>query len=208
MKKIMTTIVLSILFHAAVFAQCICYTVEDLSIEQEGFMNLVLSNACDNNVYLNLYVISSTPPYDTLGIQESFAAFILPLNTNVANLLTTELTTLPSMENYRVAISNGTLNCDSLKFSPTLNTTNLSTDRFQSIRPNPFSTQTTIQFDQNLHNATLRIFDTTGRQVSSLKNIVGSQITLDRQALVDGVYFITLTQDDQLIATDKLIIRK
>lgn len=207
MKKIMTTLVLAILFNASVIAQCSCYSVEGLSIVGQDSMELVLSNACDENVYLNLYVISSIAPFDTLGKQEFFGAFILPFNTNVPNILSTNLSTPPMLGTYRVSITNGTLACDSLQFSTALNTTNIRYDNFKSISPNPFNTTTTIAFEKVLKEASLTIYNSNGQEVKQIKGISGQIFTLNRDNLGSGIYFLTLTQDSQLIAMDKLVVK-
>lgn len=72
--------------------------------------------------------------------------------------------------------------------------------------PNPFSTQTTLQTDNSLHNATLTIENCFGQTVEQIKNINGQIIVFDRNNLPSGLYFIRLTQENQIIATNKIII--
>lgn len=74
------------------------------------------------------------------------------------------------------------------------------------IYPNPFSSQTTLQTDNLLHNATLTVDNYFGQTVKQIKNISGQTITLHRDNLSIGLYFVRLTQDNKVIATDKLII--
>lgn len=74
-----------------------------------------------------------------------------------------------------------------------------------SIYPNPFSSQTTLQTD-NFFNATLTVYNSFGQQVKQIKNISGQTITLNRDNLPSGIYFIQLTQDSKVITTAKLII--
>jgi len=208
MKKIMATLILAILFKASAIAQCSCYTVEGLSIVGQDSMDLVLSNTCDGNAYLNLYVISSIAPFDTLGRQEFFDAAILPFNTNVSNILSTDLTAPPMLGTYRVSITNLSLECDSLQFSPALNTTNIQYNNFKSISPNPFNTATTLQFDEFLNGASLTIYTYNGQKAKQIEGVSGQTLTLRRNNLVNGVYFITLTQGNKMIATDKLVIKE
>jgi len=207
MKKVIVIFLMTILFKTSAFAQCTCYTVEDLSIVGQDSMELVLSNACDGNVYLNLYVISSVPPFDTLGRQENWGAFILPFNTNVSNILSTTLTTPPAPGTYKVSISNGNFSCDSLKFSQILNTSNLQYNPSKSIYPNPFSVETTLQVDHFLNAASLTVYNSNGQVVKQLNNISGQTVTLRRDNLTEGVYFIRLTQDNKLVAATKVLIK-
>lgn len=72
--------------------------------------------------------------------------------------------------------------------------------------PNPFSTQTVIQTGNLLKNATLTVDNCFGQTVTQIKNISGQTITLHRDNLASGLYFINLTQDNQVIATKKIVI--
>lgn len=75
-----------------------------------------------------------------------------------------------------------------------------------SIYPNPFSTQTTLQVDYSLNNATLTIVNCYGQVVKQLNAIDGNTITLSRDNITNGIYFIRLTEENKTIATERLII--
>jgi hypothetical protein len=75
-----------------------------------------------------------------------------------------------------------------------------------NIFPNPFSTQTTLQTDNPFRNATLTVYNLYGQTVKQINNISGQTIALHRDNLQSGLYFVQLTQDNQVIAIDKLII--
>ena len=72
--------------------------------------------------------------------------------------------------------------------------------------PNPFSTQTTLQTEKNLKDATLMVYNVYGQEVNRLINISGQTIIFSRDNLPSGIYFIRLSQDNKIIATDKLMI--
>lgn len=72
--------------------------------------------------------------------------------------------------------------------------------------PNPFSLQTTLQVNKNLSNATLTVYNCFGQTVEQIKNINGQTVVLSRDNLASGLYFVQLSQDNQTIATKKLII--
>ena len=74
------------------------------------------------------------------------------------------------------------------------------------ISSNPFSTQTTLHSDNPLKNATLTVYNCFGQAVKQMHNLTGQTITLHRDELPSGLYFIRLIQDDKVIATDKLVI--
>ncbi|NTW32940.1 MAG: T9SS type A sorting domain-containing protein [Bacteroidetes bacterium] len=75
-----------------------------------------------------------------------------------------------------------------------------------SVFPNPFAIQTTLQTDIFLKDATMILYNSIGKQVKQIKNISGQTITLNRDNLANGIYFIRLIQDNKTFITDKLII--
>ena len=80
------------------------------------------------------------------------------------------------------------------------------TEKDVFIFPNPFSSTTTVQTDNVFKDATLIVYNLHGQQVKQIKNISGQTVTLHRDNLPMGLYFIHLTQDNKTITTDKLII--
>lgn len=80
------------------------------------------------------------------------------------------------------------------------------------ISPNPFSTQTTLHTDRTdgrqaiFHNATLTVDNYLGQTVKQLKNISGHTVTLHRDNLPSGLYFVRLIEENKTIAADRLII--
>jgi len=83
---------------------------------------------------------------------------------------------------------------------------NQSSSFLLSIYPNPFSTQTVLQTDILFHNATLTVYNCFGQTVKEIKNISGQTVTLQRDNLPIGLYFIQLTEDNKTITADKLVI--
>ena len=75
-----------------------------------------------------------------------------------------------------------------------------------SISPNPFSSQTVLQTAVFFHNATLAVYNCFGQTVKEIQNINGQTVTLFRDNLPSGLYFIRLTEENKIIAVDKLII--
>ncbi len=75
-----------------------------------------------------------------------------------------------------------------------------------SIIPNPFSASTSLQLSGNYHNATLTIFNSNGQVVRQIKKISGHVVLLNRDNLASGLYFIRLSQDDNVSSTGKLVI--
>ncbi|MBM3437488.1 MAG: T9SS type A sorting domain-containing protein, partial [Bacteroidetes bacterium] len=72
--------------------------------------------------------------------------------------------------------------------------------------PNPFSTETTLQTNVNLKDATLTVYNSVVQQVKQIKNISGQAITFHRDNLPSGLYIVRLTEENNIIAEDKLVI--
>lgn len=75
-----------------------------------------------------------------------------------------------------------------------------------TIFPNPFSTKTVLRTDNLLYNATLSVENSFGQTVKQIKNIFGQTVILSRDHLTTGLYFLSLTQDDKVITTKKILI--
>ncbi len=82
---------------------------------------------------------------------------------------------------------------------------NITTEKV-SIYPNPFSSQTVLQTDKGFKNAILKLYNSLGQQIKQINNISSLTITLTRDNLLCGLYFLQLIQDNKTLATDKLII--
>lgn len=91
-----------------------------------------------------------------------------------------------------------------------LSTTISESDNFQNhsvkLYPNPFFTQTTLNTDIYLKDASLLVYNSLGQQVKQINNIFGQTITLFRDNLPGGLYFLRLTQNNKIFTTEKLII--
>ncbi|MBL0136272.1 MAG: T9SS type A sorting domain-containing protein [Chitinophagaceae bacterium] len=75
-----------------------------------------------------------------------------------------------------------------------------------SISPNPFISSTTIQTTGNLKNATLSIYNLYGQTLKQVNNISGQTVSLTRDNLPGGQYYLILTEENKIIAVEKLII--
>lgn len=144
---------------------------------------------------------------DSLGNSSCYQTTPSILSTVVTTTVSNPSTVIFSNAQYTyptIFISSG-----AIVNSPCLSVGVAQTNALQSkltIFPNPFSTETTLKTNDNFKNATLTIYNTIGREIKSMKNISTQTITLNRDNLQNGIYFILLTQDDKVIATDKLII--
>jgi len=73
--------------------------------------------------------------------------------------------------------------------------------------PNPFTTSTTIEFD-NENNAkhTLSIYDETGQLVRKMDNITSGRVKIERQNLKSGLYFFQLMNNRHSVGSGKIMI--
>lgn len=74
------------------------------------------------------------------------------------------------------------------------------------IFPNPFSEQTILQTDFQLKNASLTLENIHGQTIKQIKNISGQTINLQRDNLTSGLYFVRLTQNNNVIIFAKLFV--
>ncbi len=75
--------------------------------------------------------------------------------------------------------------------------------------PNPFSSVTNIQTNNAFKDATLTLYSSFGqivKQITSVTIGAGETITLYRDNLPSGLYFLRLTQDGKTFVTGKLVI--
>jgi len=75
-----------------------------------------------------------------------------------------------------------------------------------TISPNPLLTQTTLQTILPLQNATLALYNIAGQKVKQLNNVSGSMVTINRDNLTAGIYFLQVQQENEIIAAAKLVI--
>ena len=80
------------------------------------------------------------------------------------------------------------------------------TKNILSIYPNPFFEQSILHSDISLQNASLTAYNLQGQVVKQIKNIYGQTVTLSRDNLTSGLYFVRLTEESKTIAVDKLVI--
>lgn len=75
------------------------------------------------------------------------------------------------------------------------------------IFPNPFNRVTTVQIENPENsNFTLTVYSSYGQIVKQIKNITGKTILLYRDNLPGGLYFLQLTQGNEITAIEKLLI--
>lgn len=82
---------------------------------------------------------------------------------------------------------------------------NYKKDNF-AVFPNPFTLQTNINSDHILHNATLTLTNSNGQILEKIKNINGQTIILSRNQLENGLYFINIEENNNLLFHNKIVL--
>jgi aminopeptidase N len=75
-----------------------------------------------------------------------------------------------------------------------------------TVYPNPFKTQTNIQTAMELNDATLILYNKLGQVIKEIRSIFGQTIVLSRDNLPADLYIVQLLQNNQTIATRKIVI--
>jgi hypothetical protein len=74
------------------------------------------------------------------------------------------------------------------------------------VSPNPIVSQAFLTTDLILKNAMLTFYSSYGQRIKQIKNISGQAITINKDNLPVGLYFIRLTQGNKLLWTGKIEI--
>ncbi len=164
----------------------------------------------------NFNIISLTYSYPTCstcnnGTATANAKGVSPFtySWNTSPTQTTQTATgLSHNRYYTVCVTDfaGCTDCDSVYFSSTVFVKEYSDKINFLIYPNPFSTQAVLRADTSFHNATLSIDNCFGQTVKQIKNISGQTVTLNRDNLPSGLYFLRLTEDNKILSVDKIVI--
>jgi len=90
----------------------------------------------------------------------------------------------------------------------TMNDVNENVIRYPEIHafPNPFILQTTFWSDHCFNDLSLTLFNESGQKVKHIEHLSGQTITLYRDGLPPGVYFLFLTESRKTYPTLKIMI--
>jgi hypothetical protein len=86
--------------------------------------------------------------------------------------------------------------------------TALSEHPSQNIRiiPNPFHTMATVHFGAPVANAEVCIYDMHGKLLKKISQITGDRLELEKDDLQTGIYFMTLSQGNNPMNVEKLMV--
>lgn len=109
---------------------------------------------------------------------------------------------LPSSADYKDSMLNNYLEC----FGATTSNFEIGQEPKVKIFPNPFSFKTSIHTEINFNDATLTVYNRFGQEVQRMTNLSGQQITFFQEDLPSGLYLLRLSENNELIASEKFII--
>lgn len=72
--------------------------------------------------------------------------------------------------------------------------------------PNPFTTELYITAPSDFKNATIKVFNSIGQLVRELTNVNGNTVTVRRDNLNSGIYFVQIQESGKIMATNKIIL--
>lgn len=75
-----------------------------------------------------------------------------------------------------------------------------------TISPNPFSTQTSIFFNESQKNTSIKIIDMLGKEIKTL-SVTGKQIEIEKGEMRPGIYFLQIFSDQNNGVNKKIIIQ-
>jgi hypothetical protein len=74
------------------------------------------------------------------------------------------------------------------------------------IFPNPFSQQMTVESVEDLKGSDIIIYNSSGIIVKEIHNASRHSITVQRDNLSSGVYYLVITKNGKMVGTNKLLI--
>lgn len=74
------------------------------------------------------------------------------------------------------------------------------------IYPNPLISNSTIEFDKEQMNSSIKILDINGKEIKSY-NFKGKKLMLEKEQMTSGFYFVKIITDEDEIIIKKLIVK-
>jgi hypothetical protein len=109
---------------------------------------------------------------------------------------------------YAVVVTIGN-SCSDTSACSAITTTGIEKNKLASsvsVYPNPFTTQTTINFNEDQKNTSVRIVDMFGKEVNSF-NFSGRQLTIEKGEMKSGIYFLQMQTKQGAVST-KIVVNQ
>lgn len=115
---------------------------------------------------------------------------------------------------YSSSISFGAITVGSLgnwemfvaKLNGTVGIEEFNSDNSINISPNPFSSQTTITFNENQNTTTIKITDILGKEIKTI-HFSGKECVIEKGELERGVYFVQVTTEKKREMNKRIMIQ-
>jgi hypothetical protein len=75
-----------------------------------------------------------------------------------------------------------------------------------TISPNPFASNTVLQTERILIDATLTIYNSYGQRIIEITNVSGKTYNFNKNSLCSGIYYLQIKDDDVCLPLKKLIV--
>ena len=168
------------------------------------------SNVSSNSINISVYPFPAKPQIiqygDTLNAGYFFVTYQWYLNDSIIPGATSPTYIITQSGIYKVELAWGCKSISDEFYAVVSGISSIVQQLSITIYPNPFNSSATLRLGKNIKDVTLTVYNLYGQTVKQIKNISGQTITLYRDNLPGGLYFIRLTQDNKIITADKLVI--
>jgi hypothetical protein len=148
-------------------------------------------------IYLDSTVIFTTPELVSGG---SWTSYSIQFTAN-SNSKTIGFKIKPGSTG-----TSGSVGIDSVTLFNPNSSNNLVNDHIINIYPNPFHSTATIQSAVHLNQASIVMYHAVGQQVNQWDHISGQNISISRENLPQGLYFICIKEGNKILAIEKVNI--
>jgi hypothetical protein len=183
-------------------AQCDCYSINKIWIPEnvKNEIHVSFTNICDQNVYLQFWLIQDK---DTIARYDFCRCGSIPTREpDTIYEFETVLTKLPPINSLRVAISNGTLKCPSIKFSPALLVLSNQEEAAKQVKIYPNPTDDLINLENIPYNTNVLLYNLQGIFLQEWVWYQKQKISL--KSYPNGTYLLKYQANNQTI-THKII---
>ena len=163
-------------------------------------LNLTV-NTADTSVYQSSHTIMANATSATYQWLDCSTG-----NTTIAGA--TNQTFSPTINgSYSVLVTqNGCSDTSSCYSFNNLNVEDRTSTNSFTISPNPFSSETTITFVEMQKNIVIKIMDMLGKEIKTI-NFTGKQLTIEKEELLPGIYFVKIISESKNSPNKKIIIQ-
>lgn len=178
---------------------CSHLTVDKLEMDNDtaNLVKVTLGNSCSNCssglngcVYLELKVIRTVAPFDTLAESKCFCKLSPDNNAQKIYGISSKVSSLPPINTLRVSFLAGVCGCDTIPFKSATNLVAQSAPQPYSVYPNPAKTVLVIRNPQGKQTR-IKIHDAIGRIMYD-SEISAKSETIDVAGYCGGIYFVSI----------------